>query len=55
MFRTSIVHLQERSYGVCCNLICPVVMRVKEELLAVLPSPSYKAEQSVRIAKLLST
>ena len=32
MFRTSIVHLQERSYAVCCNLIRPVVMRVKEEL-----------------------
>ena len=22
MFRTSIVHLQERSYAVCCNLVC---------------------------------
>ena len=22
MFRTSIVHLQERSYTVCCNLLC---------------------------------
>ena len=22
MFRTSIVHLQERSYVVCCNLVC---------------------------------
>ena len=22
MFRTSIVHLQERSYAVCCDLIC---------------------------------
>ena len=32
MFRTSIVHLQERSYAVCCNLVCPVVMRVKKEL-----------------------
>ena len=33
MFRTSIDHLQERSYAVCCNLARPVVMRVKEELL----------------------
>ena len=32
MFRTSIVHLQERSYAVCCDLVRPVVMRVKEEL-----------------------
>ena len=32
MFRTSMVHLQERSYVVCCNLVRPVVMRVKEEL-----------------------
>ena len=32
IFRTSIVHLQERCYAVCCNLVCPVVMRVKEEL-----------------------
>ena len=22
MFRTSVVHLQERSYAVCCNLVC---------------------------------
>ena len=22
MFRTSIVHLQERSYAVCCNFVC---------------------------------
>ena len=22
VFRTSIVHLQERSYAVCCNLVC---------------------------------
>ena len=22
MFRTSIVHLEERSYAVCCNLVC---------------------------------
>ena len=22
MFRTSIVHIQERSYAVCCNLVC---------------------------------
>ena len=22
MFRTSIVHLQRRSYAVCCNLVC---------------------------------
>ena len=33
MFRTSIVHRQERSYAVCCDLVRPVVMRVKEELL----------------------
>ena len=35
MFRTLIVHLQERSYAVCCSLdvsIRPVFMRVKEEL-----------------------
>ena len=35
MFRTSIGHLQERSYAVCCDLVCPihpVVMRMKEEL-----------------------
>ena len=32
MSRTSIVHLQERSYAVCCNMVRPVVMRVKEEL-----------------------
>ena len=35
MFRTSIVHLQERSYAVCCNLVgldSPLVMRVKEEM-----------------------
>ena len=22
MFRTSVVHLQERSYAVCCDLVC---------------------------------
>ena len=22
MFQTSVIHLQERSYAVCCNLVC---------------------------------
>ena len=35
MFRTSVVHLQERSYAVCCNLVCldtSCFMRVKEAI-----------------------
>ena len=38
MFRTSIVHLQERSYAVCCDLVCldTSCCYVGE----VLPSPS---------------
>ena len=42
IFRSSIVHLQERSYTVCCNLVCldTSCCYEGEGRTAVLPSPS---------------